>query len=87
MENKAQTPEKATPEKKELSLKADFSSFKPSLNAVAKSFVPTSAPKVDFSPQKEENPNKTENLSVLKFDLNAPVFTPSFVSAPAPKKK
>jgi len=50
MENKAQTPEKATPEKKELSLKADFSSFKPSLNAVAKSFVPTSAPKVDFSP-------------------------------------
>ena len=85
---------KATPEKKQLSLNANFASFKPTLKtplaATSVSFVPTSAPKVDFSPQKEENKGKTAGLGLNSktFDLNAPLFTPSFVpSAPAPKKK
>ena len=74
---------KAAPEKKELSLNTgSFSNFKPSLNTTSNTFVPTSAPIVDFSPQKEPNTkSKTENLTAvpMKFDLNAPVFTPSFV--------
>jgi len=40
----------AAPEKKALSLGASFSSFKPSLNTTSNTFVPTSAPVVDFSP-------------------------------------
>jgi hypothetical protein len=80
MENKT-APK--TPEKRKLSLDGgNFSNFKPSLNTTSNTFVPTSAPKVDFSPTKEPNAkSKTENLTAvgLKFDLNAPVFTPSFV--------
>jgi hypothetical protein len=62
-------------------MNANFASFKPTLKATSNSFVPTSAPKVDFSPSKEENKGKTEGLSLnsMKFDLNAPLFTPSFV--------
>ena len=39
-------------------LKVDMSigSFKPSLNVAASSFVPSTAPKIEFSPIKTENP-------------------------------
>ena len=92
MENNTPVADKA-PVKKEMTLPtSSFASFKPTLKPVSAPFVPTSAPKVEFSPVKTENPNKAENLSVvpMKFDLNAPVWTPpNFVpsAAPAPKKK
>lgn len=70
---------KAAPEKQKLSIGSSFASFKPSLNTTSNAFVPTSAPKVDFSPQKGENKEADGNLSVKKFDLNAPLFVPTFI--------
>jgi hypothetical protein len=80
----------AAPQKRELQLNSD-TYFKPNLNLESSFFVPSEElPKIQFSPEKAENPGKIINPEnsigmtpseiqinlMTKFNLNAPVFKP-----------
>ena len=75
------------PQKRELQLNSD-TYFKPNLNLGSNLFVPSEElPKIQFSPEKAENPGKIINpenstnlppseILMTKFNLNAPLFKP-----------
>jgi len=54
--------------------------FKPTLKLESKTFVPSTIPKIELSPQKKQDDKKSEKMEIpsseSKFNINAPFFTP-----------